>query len=115
MQSNTITLGAVAHERFQEYPDRSVYVHPDHTIGVNRLFSLSRVVPSSEGAAARIRAKFVRDIVQPVTGLKGSIYTTVEASQPTWADTADVTAQAADLALFMSGSEFQSLLHKQSI
>lgn len=115
MQSNQITLGTTAYERYQEYPDRSVYIHPDHTIGSNRLFSLSRVVPSSEGATARVRAKFVREIVQPVTGVKGSIYTTVEASQPVWADDADTAAQAADLALFMSGDEFQSLLHKQSI
>lgn len=115
MQNNTITAGTVTYERFQEYPDRSVYISPTHKIGHNDLFSLSRVVPTSEGATARVRAKFVLDIVHPTTNEKASIYATTEVSMPTWANESTVASQASQLALLMQTPEFGELLSKQSI
>lgn len=115
MQSNTITISETGYDRFQEYPDRSVYIHPSHTIGRNRLFSLSRVVPTTEGATARVRVKFARDIVQDVTGVKGTIYTTLEVSRPVWATDASVSEDSASVAALMLLPEYQQLLHKQSI
>lgn len=115
MQNNTITVGEVTYDRFQEYPDRSVYISPTHTIGRNDLFSLSRVVPTSEGATARVRVKFVLDIVNPETLEKAAIYATTEVSMPTWAGETVVEGQALQLALFMQTPEFGQLLSKQSI
>lgn len=117
MQDNTITISGIAYDRFQELPDRSVYTHPDHTIGLNHILSLSRVVPTSEGAAARVRTKFVRDVVRdtPAGKEKGSIYTTIEVSRPVWASDADVQAESASAATFMQSPEYGTLLSKQSI
>lgn len=115
MQNNKIKIGAVEYDRFQEYPDRSVYISPTHSIGSNDLFSLSRVVPTSEGATARVRVKFVRDITHPTTNEKAAIYGTIEVSMPTWAEETAVAAQASQLALFMQTAEFGQLLSKQSI
>lgn len=115
MQNNIITIGEITYDRFQELPDRSVYTHPDHTIGKQHIMSLSRVVPTSEGATARIRTKFVRDVVRDVTGEKGSIYTTIEVSRPVWASDIAVSAESATAAAFMQGTEFSALLSKQSI
>lgn len=115
MQNNTITIEAVPYDRFQEYTDRSVYTAPDHSIGLNHLFSLSRVVPSSEGATARVRVKLVRDVIDPVTLAKGTIYTTIEVSQPTWAVPSDVSSESAKAAAFMLLPEYGQLLQKQSI
>lgn len=115
MQSNIITIGAVAYDRFKEYPDSSVYVAPDHSIGLNHQLALSRVVPTTEGSVARVRTKAMRNIVNPITNEKGAIYVTVEISQPTWANHGDVSAEALVVSQFMQLPEFSELLQKQSI
>lgn len=115
MQKNNLTINGVDYERFQEYPERTVYTAVDHTIANPHILGLSRVDVSGTDASVKTRAKFSRKITHPTTAANRDIIVTVEVSFPQWAIPAVVDAEVAALASFLTSQEAQDLYHKQSI
>jgi len=78
MQPDTITIGVdelndgilVNHEykRFTQFPDRTVYVGPGHSVAMRNMMTLYRSFPKENGnfkGVAKISVKFTRDIMIP--------------------------------------------------
>lgn len=116
MQSNTITIGEAAYDRFKETPDKTTYVSPVHTVSSADLLLLGRSIASSDTANAKSRASFIRDITRDdPAGTKGRVYFNVEVSFPQWATDAQLQAINDAASSFLSSTEFDALVKKQSI
>lgn len=116
MQPNLITVGASNYERFQEYPDRSVYTTDGHTIANPNLLTLGRVVPTSAGDTnVKTRYKHSRVVSDGVTGKTGSIIIETNISAPQWVDIATVTAIHDNHIALGATDQIQSLITVQNI
>lgn len=116
MQPNLITVGASNYERFQEYPDRSVYTTNGHTIANPNLLTLGRVVPASAGdTSVKTRYKHSRVVSDGVTGKTGSIIIETNISAPQWVDIATVTAIHENHIALGATDQIQSLITVQNI
>lgn len=116
MQNNIITIGEKAYDRFKETPDKTTYVSPDHTVSKTDILLLGRSIATSDSANAKSRANFVQDIERgDAANSIGRVYFNVECSYPQWASTAQLQAITATVNAFLSSTEFDQLVQKQSI
>lgn len=116
MQNNTITIGDLAYDRFKETPDKTTYVAPAHTVSKTDILLLGRTIATSDNANAKSRANFVQDIERgDVAGTIGRLYFNIECSYPQWASDAQLQAITATVNAFLSSTEFDELVRKQSI
>lgn len=114
MQNNTISVDGESYERFQEYPDRSIYTANGHTIGTPHLLTLGRVVPASNDASIKTRVKHSRTIKKS-DGTLGTIILETNVSYPQWASLDAVTTESALHHKFLAGPEAAKLISTQSI
>lgn len=116
MQPNLITVGASNYERFQEYPDRSVYTTNGHTIANPHLLTLGRVVPAAAGDTnVKTRYKHSRVVTDGATGKTGSIIIETNISAPQWVDIAAVTTMHDNHIALGATSNIESLITVQNI
>lgn len=116
MQKNIITIGALAYDRFKETPDKTTYVAPAHTVSKTDILLLGRTIATSDNANAKSRANFVQDIERgDAAGTIGRLYFNIECSYPQWASDAQLQAITATVNAFLSSTEFDELVRKQSI
>lgn len=116
MQNNQITVGTTQYDRFKETPDKTTYISTDHTVGSVDMLLLARTVPTSDSSNAKSRASFVRDIERgDADKTTGRIYCNVDFSFPQWATDDDVQGVIDAADAFLSSTEFNTLVIKQSI
>lgn len=115
MLANSFTLEGVTYERFQEYPDRSVYSADGHTAVRPRLLAFSRVLPATDSSAVKSRVKHSFTIRDTVTGKSGVITITTDVAYPQWASETDVTAEIAKHRAVVADAMFANLAAKQII
>lgn len=114
MQNNTISVDGEVYERFQEYPDRSIYTADGHSVGAPHILTLGRVVPASNDASIKTRVKHSRTIKKP-DGTTGTIILETNISYPQWASTDAVVTESSLHHKFLATSEAAKLITTQSI
>lgn len=115
MQNNQIAIDGVTYERFQEYPDRSIYTTNGHSIGRPRLLTLGRVIPTSPDSTIKSRFKHSRVVTDAVAGRTGTIIIETNISYPQWAAVADVNEEVTRHSKFAASPEATSLITLQNI
>lgn len=114
MQNNTISVDGVNYERFQEYPDRSIYTADGHTIANPHVLTLGRVVPASNDASIKTRVKHSLTVTKS-DGTKGTIILETNVSYPQWAGISNVSSELANHQKFLATPEMTKLVTTQSI
>lgn len=115
MKANSFTLSGVNYERFQEYPDRSVYTADGHTSVRPRLLAFSRVLATTDSSAVKSRVKHSYSVRDAVTGKPGVITFATEISYPQWASEADITAELEKHRAVVADATFSELALQQII
>lgn len=114
MQNNQIAVDGVTYERFQEYPDRSIYTTNGHTVVRPRLLTLGRVIPTTPDSAIKSRFKHSR-VVTDAAGRVGTIIIETNISYPQWAAVVDVNEEVTRHSKFSASPEAQTLITLQNI
>lgn len=115
MQTNEITLGTIAYERFKEYPDRTVYNAADHSILSPHVLAFSRVELKTTDSNVKSRVKFSKRVTNAGGTKTGDIIVTADFSYPQWASEAAVKQQLTQLGFFTASLEAEELVLKQSV
>lgn len=114
MQNNQIAIDGVTYERFQEYPDRSIYTTNGHTVVRPRLLTLGRVIPTGPDSSIKTRYKHSR-VINDAAGRTGTIIIETNISYPQWAVDKDVTEEVTRHNNFGASPEATSLITLQNI